>query len=198
MGTINCKPLNKEIRDYKYVFVGLSQSHSHNKKGWVCMKKAIIISACVIVLGVLGFFGYKFVNNAIETSGPVDSIPPTIMVNDIVMKTNSSSSEEAFQFIKDSQRFALSNDKITKAISHDKLPTENLTSNFEIVVGKEMYVSPDKPNEVYIKTEVNKQIRYYRFEGNSQATTSEPQDTSDTPSSDDVSSEDTSQPVAAE
>lgn len=127
------------------------------------MKKAIIIIVSIILLAVLAFFGLKYVNQYIETSGPVADVPPMIMINDMLCETLSSSDATAFEFTKQSQGFILSGDKITKAIPFDQTPSENLTSNFDILVGNDLYISEKQPNEVYIKTVVNTEVRYYRF-----------------------------------
>lgn len=127
------------------------------------MKKAIIIVISIVLLAALAFFGLKYVNEYIETSGPVDDVPPMIMINEMLCETLSSSDATAFEFIKQSQGFVLSPDKISEAIPFDQTPTKNLTSNFDILVGNDLYISPKQPNEVYIKTVVNTEVRYYRF-----------------------------------
>ncbi|MEG2813168.1 MAG: hypothetical protein RSA79_01075 [Oscillospiraceae bacterium] len=127
------------------------------------MKKTIAIvigSVAIITLGILGYFVYQ---NHIQAKLSLDEVKPTIIVNDKKYVANRSTPEDSFLFIKEKEAFSQASFFIKKAISHDKLPTENLTTNFKSVVNQEIFTSTINTTDIYVKVIVNDDTRYYRF-----------------------------------
>lgn len=127
------------------------------------MKKIIIFSISALLVVAIGFAVNYFVSDYIAASGPGEDITPLIMVNDQLFETNSSCAQSAFDNIVGAQGFTLSELKIAKAIKSDKTPTENLSTNFKLFAKQEMYLSENRPDEIYIKTVVDNEVRYYLF-----------------------------------
>lgn len=127
------------------------------------MKKIIILAVTVLVLAAIGIVSTMFVSNYIAASGPAGGETAYIMFNSKLYSTTSSCAEVAFKNIEQTQGFVKSPKVITSAIKTDKTPTKDLTTNFRLFVKKELYTSDNKPDEIYIRTVVNNEIRYYLF-----------------------------------
>lgn len=134
------------------------------------MKKIIILVSSVLLAVVIYFVANSFVTDYISASGPNENDKPLIMVDSKLFESKSSCSESAFSFIKESEGFALSPVVIEKSVKSEITPVENLTTNYSIFKDQEIYLSQNKPESIYIKTTVNKEVRFYLFTPASSAT----------------------------
>lgn len=126
-------------------------------------KKGIIFAISVLLLAAIGFGINIFVTDYIAASGPTDDAKPLVMINDSLYQSESSCAQNAFDAIVNSKGFALSETKINKTIKSDQTPTVNQSTNFKLFQDKEIYLSQTAPNEMYIKTEVNGETRFFLF-----------------------------------
>lgn len=127
------------------------------------MKKIIIFSLSTLIVIALGFLGYTFVTDYIQASGPSETDTPLVMVDSKLYTTTTSCPESAFTYIAEKQGFTLGEEKITKTIKSNEVPTKNLSTNFAIFKKADIYKSTNMPDQLYIKTTVNSEVRYYLF-----------------------------------